>query len=144
MSDDDDDKSFLATCSDDDSSDESSTASDSFAGSNSTKGDIEAAQDQQVGNGIGGQDSVGVSRWRTMVIIMLSLTAASVITSTYMFLSREVTDEFEKSVRFKMRAWRDNKYQKNSKRQRTAISSNTYSHIVLYTAYSSNKVQRLS
>jgi hypothetical protein len=47
---------------------------------------------------IGGQESVGVSRWRRMVILMLLLTAALVITSTYMFLSREETDEFEKSV----------------------------------------------
>jgi hypothetical protein len=36
------------------------------------------------------------------VILMLLLTAALVITSTYMFLSREETDEFEKSVSLSM------------------------------------------
>jgi hypothetical protein len=46
------------------------------------------------------QESVGVSRWRRMVMLMLLLTATLVITSTYMFLSREETDEFEKSVSF--------------------------------------------
>jgi hypothetical protein len=96
----DDDKSFLEAY-DDDSSDESSTASDSFAGSGSRGEslDIEAAQAQQKQVDIGGQDSVGVSRWRAMVILMISLTAALVITTTYIFLSREETNEFEKSVR---------------------------------------------
>jgi hypothetical protein len=95
----DDDKSFLVA-SDDDSSDESSTASFSFPGSDSRGEslDVEAAQHQKQVD-IGGQDSVGVSRWRAMVIIMISLTAALVITTTYIFLSREETDEFEKSVR---------------------------------------------
>jgi hypothetical protein len=51
---------------------------------------------------IAAQESVGVSRWRRMVCLMLLLTAALVITSTYMFLSREETDEFEKSVSFSM------------------------------------------
>jgi hypothetical protein len=99
----DDDKSFVVAY-DDDSSDESSTASHSFVGSDSRGEplDIEAAQQQQQQQqvAIGGQDSVGVSRWRAMVILMLLLTAALVITSTYMFLSREETDEFEKSVSF--------------------------------------------
>jgi hypothetical protein len=96
----DDDKSF-EVYSDDDSSDESSTASESFAGSDSRGEplDVEATQQQQRVD-IGGQDSVGVSRWRAMVILMISLTAALVITTTYIFLSREETDEFEKSVRF--------------------------------------------
>lgn len=43
-------------------------------------------------------DSVEVSRWKMMVIVMLFLTAALVITSTYLFLSSEEKDEFEKSV----------------------------------------------
>jgi hypothetical protein len=51
---------------------------------------------------IAGQESVGVQRWRRMVIVMLLLTAALVITSTYLFLSREETDEFEKSVSLSM------------------------------------------
>jgi hypothetical protein len=97
----DDDKSFVLVHSDDDSSDESSTTSDSFARSDSRGEplDIEAAQQRQQVD-IGGQDSVGVSRWRAMVILMISLTAALVITTTYIFLSREETNEFEKSVRF--------------------------------------------
>jgi hypothetical protein len=49
-----------------------------------------------------GQDSVGVSRSRRMVMVMLLLTASLVITTTYLFLSREETDEFEKSVSFLM------------------------------------------
>jgi hypothetical protein len=51
---------------------------------------------------IDGEGSVEVSRSRRMVIAMLLLTAALVITTTYIFLSREETDEFEKSVRFCM------------------------------------------
>jgi hypothetical protein len=96
----DDDKSFLVAY-DDDSSDKNSTASDSFPGSDfrGESLDVEAAQQQKQVD-IGGKDSVGVSRWRAMVILMISLTAALVITTTYIFLSREETDEFEKSVRF--------------------------------------------
>jgi hypothetical protein len=98
----DDDKSFEIHSDDDSSSDESSTGSDSFAGSDPSGEptiDIEAAQQQERVD-IGGQYSVGVSRWRAMVILMISLTAALVITTTYIFLSRQETDEFEKSVRF--------------------------------------------
>jgi hypothetical protein len=58
--------------------------------------------DTQQQDDIAGQDSVGVSRWRRMVVLMLLLTAALVITSTYLFLSREETNEFEKSVSFSM------------------------------------------
>jgi hypothetical protein len=96
----DDDKSFLVAI-DDDLSDESSTASASCAVSDSRGEslDVEAAQQRKQVD-IGGQDSVGVSRWRAMVILMISLTAALVITTTYIFLSREERDEFEKSVRF--------------------------------------------
>jgi hypothetical protein len=47
---------------------------------------------------IAAKESINISRWRGMVIMMLLLTAASVITSTYIFLSREEQDEFEKSV----------------------------------------------
>ena len=84
----DDDKSFVIY-SDDDSSDESSTVSDSFTGSDSMGEplDIESAQQRQE-VAIGGQDYVGVSRWRAMVILMISLTSALVITTTYIFLSR--------------------------------------------------------
>jgi hypothetical protein len=49
-------------------------------------------------NEIAGKHSAEVSRWRGMVTIMLFATAALVITTTYVFLSREETDEFEKSV----------------------------------------------
>jgi hypothetical protein len=96
-----DDPAFLISSDDDDSVDESSTARDSFAGSDSRDSellDVEAARQQQVD--IGGRDSVGVSRWRAMVILMLTLTAALVISTTYVFLSHEETDEFEKSVRY--------------------------------------------
>jgi hypothetical protein len=55
----------------------------------------ESQQDKE----ITGQGAVEVSRSRRMVIAMLVLTAALVITTTYIFLSREETDEFEKSVR---------------------------------------------
>lgn len=44
------------------------------------------------------ENSAEVSRWRGVAIIMLFLTAAFVITTSYVFLSREETDEFEKSV----------------------------------------------
>jgi hypothetical protein len=50
---------------------------------------------------IAAEESVGVARWRRMVNVMLMATAALVITSTYMFLSREEADEFEKSVSFR-------------------------------------------
>jgi len=42
--------------------------------------------------------SAEVSRWRGMVIMMLSFTARLVITTTYLFLSRKETDEFEKLI----------------------------------------------
>jgi hypothetical protein len=51
---------------------------------------------------IAAEESVGVARWRRMVNVMLMATAALVITSTYMFLSREEADEFEKSVSLSM------------------------------------------
>jgi hypothetical protein len=130
-----DDSDFYITDDDDSSVDESSTARDSLARSDSRgeKLDIEAARQEQVD--IGGQDSVGVSRWRAMVILMLSLTAALVISTTYIFLSHEETDEFEKSVRCVFEyyvicivelylelssdksSWRDKKDQKYSKRR---------------------------
>jgi hypothetical protein len=56
----------------------------------------ESQQDKE----IAGQGAVEVSRSRRMVIAMLLLTAALVITTTYIFLSREENDEFERSVRF--------------------------------------------
>jgi hypothetical protein len=76
-------------------------------GDSSTLQDSEVFVEQDRDKGsqqddIGGQDSVGVSRWRGMVVVMLLLTASLVITTTYIFLSREETDEFEKSVRFCM------------------------------------------
>jgi hypothetical protein len=96
-----DEQSFLVVSDDDDSLDERSRATDSFAGTDSRGEslDIEAAQQKQQVD-IAGQESVGVSRWRRIVIAALVFTAALVITTTYLFLSREQTDEFEKSVRF--------------------------------------------
>jgi anti-sigma-K factor RskA len=128
----DDDKSFVLVHSDDDSSDESSTTSDSFARSDSRGEplDIEAAQQRQQVD-IGGQDSVGVSRWRAMVILMISLTAALVITTTYIFLSREETNEFEKSVRF-FKLGREFVAQKDSRRRRTSISSNANTYTLSF------------
>lgn len=40
-----------------------------------------------------------VARWRTCVILMLFITAALVVTTTYVFLSDNEEKEFEKSVR---------------------------------------------
>jgi hypothetical protein len=57
-------------------------------------------EESQRDKDIAGEGAVEVSRSRRMVIAMLLLTAALVITTTYIFLSREETDEFEKSVRF--------------------------------------------
>jgi hypothetical protein len=80
--------------------DESFSFNDSFSGADSAGKQLGIEDKQQ--DEIAGNDSVGVSRLRGMVVAMLLLTAALVITSTYIFLSREETDEFEKSVSFRM------------------------------------------
>jgi hypothetical protein len=49
---------------------------------------------------ITGAGAVQVSRSRRMAIAMFLMTSALVVTTTYIFLSREETDEFEKSVSF--------------------------------------------
>jgi hypothetical protein len=59
------------------------------------------------------KDSTEVSRWRGMVIIMLLFTASLVITTTYIFLSKEETDEFEKSVSLWL--WRLERYPEERK-----------------------------
>jgi hypothetical protein len=82
-----------------DHSDDVESPDDSSTYKDSDKGEHNDTQQQ---DDIAGQDSVGVSRWRRMVVLMLLLTAALVITSTYLFLSREETNEFEKSVSFSM------------------------------------------
>jgi hypothetical protein len=82
------------------SPDESFSFNDSFSGADSAGKQLGIEDKQQ--DEIAGNDSVGVSRLRGMVVAMLLLTAALVITSTYIFLSREETDEFEKSVSFRM------------------------------------------
>ena len=41
-----------------------------------------------------------VARWRTCVILMLFITAALVVTTTYVFLSDNEEKEFEKSVSY--------------------------------------------
>jgi hypothetical protein len=61
------------------------------------------------------EESVGVARWRRMVNVMLLLTSALVITSTYMFLSREEADEFEKSVSLSLVRGDTTKARKRSK-----------------------------
>jgi hypothetical protein len=91
------------------------------------------AEDSQR-NTIANQGAVEVSRSRRMVTAMLLLTAALVITTTYIFLSREETDEFEKSVR-----------QISNKRiLELTASSNTHTHTLCFATCSSHKVQRLS
>lgn len=43
--------------------------------------------------------SNAVGRWKLAVVIMLSVTAGLVVSSSYIFLSRATEDEFRKSVR---------------------------------------------
>lgn len=88
---------FEYTSEDHSDDDETPDSSESFK--DSETGDMDDGKSTKQDD-IAGQESVGVSRWRRMVMLMLFLTAALVITSTYLFLSREETDEFEKSVSF--------------------------------------------
>jgi hypothetical protein len=75
---------------------DSLTGTDSMASGFIPHRDVEESQRDK---DIAGEGAVEVLRSRRMVIAMLLLTAALVITTTYIFLSREETDEFEKSVR---------------------------------------------
>jgi hypothetical protein len=75
---------------------DSLTGTDSWA---SGLADPYRIEESQRDKDIAGQGAVEVSRSRRMVIAMLLLTAALVITTTYVFLSREEADEFERSVR---------------------------------------------
>jgi hypothetical protein len=83
--------------------DDNFTLNDSLTRTDSVSSGLMLHPDKEVSQrdkDIAGEGGVEVSRSRRMVIAMLLLTAALVITTTYIFLSREEIDEFEKSVRF--------------------------------------------
>jgi hypothetical protein len=59
-------------------------------------------------------EATEASKWRIVVVLMIVVTAALVISSTYVFLSREQKDEFEKSV--SGHSWFNSNHEKHTPR----------------------------
>ena len=71
-----------------------SVESESLFSKDAQVDDPEREEEIEIGKG----ESLQVGRWKTLVAIMMILTGAVVVSSSYIFLSREEEDEFQTAV----------------------------------------------